>query len=106
MSLLERMARPARAACRPLEKERDAGSAVDVAFGPLSALAMSVWCGLFAGLAELGLMLIQKAIHDPSPLFFRINRNVVWTIPTVNLALFGLVGLVLALVVWVVPRRD
>lgn len=102
--------RPARALRKLLAggRNRDEAAGVaapEVAFGPIAAVALSVWYGLFVGLAELALVLIQKRIHDPSPLFFRINRNVVWTIPTVNLALFGLVGLLLALVIRAFPRR-
>src|SRR5262249_39823894 len=59
-----------------------------------------------AGLTELGLTLVQKPLHDPSPGFFRMNRQIVWTIPTFNLALFGLVGLMLVLVVRVRPQRS
>lgn len=79
-------------------------SAQGFTFGSLSAFMISVWFGLAVGLVELGLTITQKLMHDPSPGFFRMNRNVVWTIPTVDLALFGLVGLVLALVARFRPR--
>jgi arylsulfatase A-like enzyme len=87
---------------------RDAANgrpASEVSFGSLAAFGMSVWFGLIAGLAELGLTLALKMWRDPSPVFFRMNRHIVWTIPTINLAVFGLVGLLLALLVRIRPRR-
>ena len=64
----------------------------------LATLRISLWFGLMVGLAELGLTLAQKPLTDPSPGFFRMNRHIVWTIPTVNLTLFCLCGLALALI--------
>ncbi len=77
-----------------------------VAVSPGAVLVASAWCGLLAGLAELGLTIAQKHLRDPSPGFFRMNRHIVWTIPTFNLALFTLVGLLLAVCVRVRPRRS
>ncbi len=74
------------------------------AFGSLRALAISVWFGLTAGLLELGLTFAQKPFIDPSPGFFRMNRHIVWSVPAVNLALFGFCGLVAALAVRARPR--
>lgn len=73
---------------------------------PLSAVAISVWFGLCAGLFELGLTLAQKPFFDSSPGFFRMNRHIVWSIPTVNLALFGCCGLVLALALRLKPSLS
>ncbi|HKI19159.1 MAG TPA: sulfatase [Isosphaeraceae bacterium] len=72
--------------------------------GALGALAISLWFGLSAGLLELGLQFAQKPFIDPSPGFFRMNRHIVWSVPTVNLALFGCCGLLVALAVRVSPR--
>ncbi len=69
-----------------------------------AVLRISLWFGLIMGLAELGLTLVQKPLTDPSPGFFRMNRHIVWTIPTVNLAVFGLSGLVAALGQRAAPR--
>src|SRR5262245_5078380 len=93
---------------RRTQVEDTACPTTGVLIGPFSALTMSLWFGLCAGLMELGLTLVQKPLHDPSPGFFRMNRQIVWTIPTFNLALFGLVGLVLVLVlaVRVRPQRS
>jgi arylsulfatase A-like enzyme len=51
----------------------------------------------------LGLTLAQKPFIDPSPGFFRMNRQIVWSVPTVNLAVFGFCGLVVALALRVRP---
>ena len=74
-------------------------------FGARAAFGISVWFGLVVGLAELGLTLTLKRLRDPSPGLFRMNRHILWTIPIVNLALFGLCGLLLALLARTWPRR-
>ena len=68
-------------------------------------LRLSLWLGLIVGLAELGLTLTQKPITDPSPGLFRMNRHIVWTIPTVDLAVFALCGLAASLLIRLVPRH-
>ena len=73
-------------------------------FGARAAFAIAVWFGLMVGPAELGLTLAAKQLRDPSPLFFRMNRHVLWTIPIVNLILFSLCGLLLALLARIRPR--
>ena len=70
----------------------------------LAALRISLWFGLMVGLAELGLTLVQKPLTDPSPGLFRMNRHILWTIPAVNLAVFGLCGIVAALALRAAPR--
>ena len=80
-------------------------SAREEPFGARAAFGISVWFGLVVGLAELGLTLTLKHLRDPSPLFFRINRHILWTIPIVNLTVFGLCGLLLALLARTRPRR-
>jgi arylsulfatase A-like enzyme len=74
-------------------------------FGARAAFGISVWFGLVIGLAELGLTLVWKHLRDPSPGFFRMNRHILWTIPLVNLVLFGLCGLLLALLARTQPSR-
>ncbi|WP_406694850.1 sulfatase [Singulisphaera sp. Ch08] len=78
--------------------------ASEVSFGPRAAIGMSIWYGLVIGLAELGLTIALKPLRDPSPGFFRMNRHIVWTIPTVSLVLFGLCGLLAALVLRFRPQ--
>jgi arylsulfatase A-like enzyme len=83
-----------------------AGSDRETAFGPGAALGIALWFGLLVGPLELGLSLASKALHDPSPLFFRMNRHVLWATPVADLGLFGLCGLVVALAVGNPRRRT
>ncbi len=65
---------------------------------PRNALLIAVWFGLATGLAELALGFIQKPLTDPSPGLFRMNRYMLWSVPVVNVAFFGLCGLTTAAV--------
>ena len=71
---------------------------------PRYTLVTSLWFGLIVGLAELALTLVQKPLTDPSPGLFRMNRHIVWTIPTVNLVVFMICGLAVSIVVRIAPR--
>ena len=73
-------------------------------FGPRCALGIALWFGLIIGLSELVLTRVQKPLTDPSPGLFRMNRHIMWTIPTVDLVVFGFCGLVAALVLRARPR--
>ncbi|MGZ3471236.1 MAG: sulfatase-like hydrolase/transferase, partial [Isosphaeraceae bacterium] len=73
-------------------------------FGPRCVLGIALWFGLIIGLAELVLTRVQKPLTDPSPGLFRMNRHIMWTIPTVNLVVFGFCGLVVALMLRARPR--
>ncbi len=77
-----------------------------VPFGVLSALGICAWFGLSAGLFELVVTLVTKWLRDPSPVFFRMNRHVVWTIPLANLALFAIAGLLLTFFIWCRPLSS
>jgi len=72
-------------------------------FTARDAVLMSIWFGLFIGASELALTMALKPLRDPSAGFFRMNRHIVWTIPTVSLLVFGLCGLISALVVRLRP---
>ena len=67
-------------------------------------LGIALWFGLIIGLVELVLTRVQKPLTDPSPGLFRMNRHIMWTIPAVNLVVFGSCGLVMALVLRARPR--
>ena len=73
--------------------------------GLISILLLSVWCGLVAGLLEVGTIVLRKTFFDANHLY-GISRHFVWLIPVANL------GIVLALGVlgWVAslasPRRG
>ncbi len=55
-------------------------------------VVVSVWFGFVAGLTELALAIGLKPLFDSSPGLFRMNRHILWTMPTVNLGLFLIVG--------------
>jgi len=76
----------------------------ETSIGPRCALGIALWLGLVIGLAELVLTRVQKPLTDPSPGLFRLNRHIMWTIPTVNLVVFGLCGLGAALALRARPR--
>ncbi len=76
----------------------------ETSVSPRSALGIALWLGLVIGLAELVLTRVQKPLTDPSPGLFRMNRHILWTIPTVNLVVFGLCGLGAALALRARPR--
>lgn len=71
---------------------------------PRATLAISTWFGLVAGLAELGLTLGLKPLFDSSPGLFRMNRFILWTVPTVNLSVFVALGVAAAVTLWRRPR--
>ena len=59
-----------------------------------AVIRFSFWLGLIVSLAELGLRFAQKPLTDASPGLYRMNRHLFWMIPTVNLVVFGLCGIV------------
>jgi arylsulfatase A-like enzyme len=72
--------------------------------GPRCVMGLALWFGLIIGLSELVLTRVQKPLTDPSPGLFRMNRHIMWTIPAVNLVVFGLCGLGIVLVLRARPR--
>ncbi len=74
-------------------------------FGPLDVLVLSAWCGLIAGLLEVATRIACRAI-DPTGRLYLISRHYLWLIPLANmLALLGL-GLFLAGITRLWPRRG
>ena len=73
--------------------------------GLISILVLSAWCGLIAGLLEVGTIVLRKHAVDPDRLY-KMSRQFVWLIPVSNVCVFltlGLLGCGIALV-W--PRRG
>src|SRR5262249_28310080 len=68
-------------------------------------LLVSAWCGLVAGLLEVGTIVLRKETVDPNRLY-GISRDFVWMIPMVDLGLFLAMGCVggLGCLAW--PRRG
>jgi arylsulfatase A-like enzyme len=71
--------------------------------GPWGVLALSAWCGLAAGLLEVGARVLFRAIQPVDRLYL-MTRQFVWLTPLANLVVFLGVGLGLAGVVVVWPR--
>jgi arylsulfatase A-like enzyme len=66
---------------------------------------LSAWCGLVAGLLEVGTIVLRKRVVDPNQ-FYKMSRHFVWLIPLSNLCVFLALGLVGwgVLIIW--PRRG
>ena len=54
---------------------------------------MSAWCGLVAGLLEVGTIVVRKQVFDPDHLY-KMSRHFVWLIPLSNLCVFLTLGLI------------
>ena len=70
-----------------------------------SLLLLSAWCGLVAGLLEVGAIVLRKQVFDPIHLY-GLTRHFVWLIPVANLAVFVTLGLLGCGVILVWPRHG
>jgi hypothetical protein len=77
--------------------------------GPWSLLLLSSWCGLVAGLLEVAVTVLRRRALDLHTV--PISRHFVWIVPLANLAIFCVLGTLLAPLVlwgrrgrWLVPR--
>ncbi len=64
--------------------------------GLIRFLVLSAWCGLLAGLLEVGAIIVRKQVFDSNHLYW-ISHHFVWLIPLLNLALFLVVGALLSI---------
>ena len=71
--------------------------------GALDILALSAWCGMAAGLLEVGTRVLCRAI-DPTKRLYLMTRHFVWLTPLVNLLVFLCLGLCLAGLTRLSPR--
>src|SRR5271156_2154847 len=55
--------------------------------GIFSILVLSAWCGLIAGLLEVGTIVLRKHFVDPNRLS-KMSRHFVWLIPVSNVGAF------------------
>ena len=60
---------------------------------PLSFFFLSAWCGLVAGLLEVGTFVLRKRLFDTNH-FYGTTRNLFWLVPSLNLCIFLAVGAV------------
>ena len=63
--------------------------------GPFDVVVLSVWCGLVAGLFEVGTRILCRAI-DPTKRLHWMTRHFVWMTPLANMVVFLGLGLFLA----------
>ena len=68
-------------------------------------LFLSAWCGLAAGLLEVGTRVLCRAI-DPSQRLYLVSHHFIWLSPLSNLAFFMVIGLVLAVAIRLAPRAT
>ena len=61
--------------------------------GFISLLLLSAWCGLVAGLLEVGTIVLRKQVFDPDHLY-RMSRHFVWLIPLIEPLRFPGAGIV------------
>jgi arylsulfatase A-like enzyme len=73
--------------------------------GFLSLWLLSAWCGLVAGLLEVGAVVLRKQLFDPDHLD-KMSRHFVWLIPLSNLCVFAALGLLGYVVILVWPRHG
>jgi arylsulfatase A-like enzyme len=73
--------------------------------GFLSLLLLSAWCGLVAGLLEVGTIVLRKQTVDPNRLY-GLSRHFLWLIPVTNLCVFLALGLFGCIVCLAWPRRG
>ncbi len=60
--------------------------------GLVSLLGYSAWCGLVAGLLEVGTIVLRKQAFDPNHLY-GISRHFLWLVPLTNLCMLTALGL-------------
>ncbi len=73
--------------------------------GIISWLILSAWCGLVAGLFEVGAIVLRKQVFDSDHLY-KMSRYFIWLIPLSNLCVFLVLGLVGCGVILVWPRHG
>jgi arylsulfatase A-like enzyme len=59
--------------------------------GLVSILILSVWCGLVAGLLEVGTIVVRKEAFDANHLY-GMSRHFVWLVPVSNVLVFCVLG--------------
>ena len=73
--------------------------------GGRDLLFLSAWCGLAAGLMEVGTKVLLRAI-DPSQRLYLMNHHFIWLSPLANLTFFLGIGLLSAGAIKLAPRAT
>ena len=66
---------------------------------------LAAWCGLAAGLLEVGTRVLCRAI-EPSQRLYLISHHFIWLSPLANLAFFMVIGFFLAVAIMLAPARQ
>ncbi len=64
----------------------------------LSFLFLAAWCGLAAGLLEVGAIVLRKSFFDWNHLYW-MSRHFIWLVPITNLLIFLVVGGALSIMI-------
>src|SRR5271165_4898173 len=72
---------------------------------PRDVLILAAWCGLAAGLLEVGARILCRCIN-PTGRLYQVSRHFVWLAPLTYLLLFLAMGLFLAGITRLWPRRG
>jgi hypothetical protein len=100
-SALTGMARAVRSDSSPSAARAQASR---LRLGALDVLVLSLWCGLAAGLLEVGARLLCRWIGTYA--LFTMSRHFVWLVPLANLLFFAGIGTFLAFATKRWPRRG
>jgi hypothetical protein len=73
--------------------------------GALDVLLLSLWCGLAAGLLEVGTRVACRAF-DPTDRLYWMSRHFVWLTRLANMLVFFCLGLVCAAITFFWPRHG
>lgn len=73
--------------------------------GPAAVLMLSGWCGLTAGLLEVATLVARKSWFDANR-FYGMSRHFVWLVPLIDLGLFLVLGVLLAILIRFRPARG
>jgi arylsulfatase A-like enzyme len=73
--------------------------------GIFSILVLSAWCGLIAGLLEVGTIVLRKHLFDANSLY-KLSRHFVWLIPVSYVGVFMTLGVFGCAIVLLWPRRG
>ncbi len=81
----------------------EADPRVSPRLGPLDIVILSLWCGLAAGLVEVGGRFVGKTFFSTNHLYM-MSRHFFWLAPLSNLLTFAAMGVFLALLAAIRPR--
>ena len=73
--------------------------------GPWDVLILAAWCGLAAGLLEVGARILCRWIN-PTNRLYQVSRHFVWLAPLTYFLLFLAIGLLLAAVTRLWPGEE